>query len=100
MLVKVSLDPYQHISLQSPSTAHPFGSPEPRANPGCLAVRAGGLAHREDERSQLHGFIHARGHATEGEGVHYERVPIRRKVNALNSVAYSIAASGRVSSSI
>lgn len=69
-------------SKHSPSTTRAFGCPEQRANPGCLAVRTGRLAHGEDERSQLHGFVHAWGHATEGERVHYERVQIWRKVNA------------------
>lgn len=41
---------------------------------------SGGLADREDERSQLHGVIDARRHASEGEGVHHEGVQIRSQV--------------------
>lgn len=52
-----------------------------------LAVCSGRLAHGEDERSQLHSVIHARGHATEGERVHHEGVQIRHEVNARSSAA-------------
>lgn len=68
---------------------------------GCLskeltqAVFTGRLAHREDEGSQLHSFLHAWGHAPKGERVHHERVQIWRKVNAPDSVAYFSAASGQ-----
>lgn len=43
----------------------------------------GRLADGEDERSQLHRVIDARGHATEGAGVHHEGVPVRRQVGPL-----------------
>lgn len=58
---------------------------------GCLsreltqAVFTGGLAHREDEGSQLHSVIHAWGHAPEGERVHHERVQIWRQVSGPNA---------------
>lgn len=69
-----------------------FGWHEQIANTGCSAVHTGRLAHRENERSQLHRFIHAWGHATEGERVHHERIQIWCKVSDFNSVTYNIAA--------
>lgn len=36
----------------------------------------GGLADREDEGGQLHGVVHAWRHASEGERVHHEGVPL------------------------
>ena len=39
-----------------------------------LPFCAGGLAHREDAGGELHGVVHARGHAPEGEGRHHEGV--------------------------
>lgn len=83
------------LCKHSLSATSAFGCPEQRTNPDCLAVCTGRLAHREDERSQLHSFIHAWGHAAKGERVHHERVQIWRKVSALNGVAYSIATSGQ-----
>lgn len=84
MLVEVTLSPYQLISANILSSAAVFG---------CLskeltqAVFTGRLAHREDEGSQLHSFLHAWGHAPKGERVHHERVQIWRKVNAPDSIA-------------
>lgn len=49
----------------------------------CVRVRArapGGLADGEDEGGQLHRVLHARRHASEGERVHHEGVPIRSQV--------------------
>lgn len=47
-----------------------------------LCAFAGGLADREDARSQLHGVLYARRHAPEGTGVHHEGVPLGRQVLA------------------
>ena len=54
-----------------------------------LIPSVGWLADGEDEGSQLHRVIHARGHAPEGARVHHEGVPVGRQVGWLSSLLWS-----------